>query len=454
MADTTFLDFLTPIQASWLNDVNDLTYKEIISPERYGAIGDGTTDDTIAWQNAINAMATAGGGVVRGVAGSVYKITNTLNIKTGVQIDLGGSQIVQHTTNTPIFAPVASTICTHWSIRNGTLKFNTQQTSSNTLGVGIRLANGAFSYDFIISNLIVDQACDGILNGTSAGTFAFVGKIENFIGLRCAAYAINIACDSAAGANTNLVFTNCWALQLAGSEISTSKGFYFKACSQSQWNSLFADHVQNEFCYFESCSGSWGVLTAESCDWIRSSGVLSAVTFADCFGNIQSLQFLLNTITTSATGEIYLVRPTTSSGTFRMNIENWRSSNNIYTGSAIYEVNPSANMIVLNGYASLDRTAQFANHASIEQWNGGYLTGSATYDPASLADGAGATTTVTVTGAALGDFAMASFSLDLQGITLTAWVSATNTVSVRFKNETGGVIDLASGTLKAIVLKR
>lgn len=84
---------------------------------------------------------------------------------------------------------------------------------------------------------------------------------------------------------------------------------------------------------------------------------------------------------------------------------------------------------------------------------GAGLRGSATYDPASLADAAGATTTVTVTGAALGDFAVASFSLDLQGITLTAWVSAADTVSVRFQNESGGALDLASGTLRACVIK-
>lgn len=78
-----------------------------------------------------------------------------------------------------------------------------------------------------------------------------------------------------------------------------------------------------------------------------------------------------------------------------------------------------------------------------------YLEGSATYDPPSLVDGAGATTTVTVTGAALGDYAQASFSLDLQGITLSAYVSSANTVSVRFQNESGGTIDLASGTLLA-----
>jgi hypothetical protein len=81
------------------------------------------------------------------------------------------------------------------------------------------------------------------------------------------------------------------------------------------------------------------------------------------------------------------------------------------------------------------------------------IEGSATFDPANLVDGAGETTTVTVTGAALGDFAEASFSNNLNGISLTAWVSAADTVSVRFQNESGGTLDLASGTLRARVRK-
>lgn len=78
-----------------------------------------------------------------------------------------------------------------------------------------------------------------------------------------------------------------------------------------------------------------------------------------------------------------------------------------------------------------------------------YHYGTATYDPANLVDGAGVTTTVAVDGAELGQVALATFSLDLQGITLTAWVSAADVVSVRFQNETGGAIDLGSGTLTA-----
>lgn len=84
----------------------------------------------------------------------------------------------------------------------------------------------------------------------------------------------------------------------------------------------------------------------------------------------------------------------------------------------------------------------------------GFLDGSATFNPGSLADGAGETTTVTVTGAALGDFAEWSFSNNVSGISVTAWVSATDTVSVRFQNESGGTLDLSSGTLRVRVRKR
>jgi hypothetical protein len=79
------------------------------------------------------------------------------------------------------------------------------------------------------------------------------------------------------------------------------------------------------------------------------------------------------------------------------------------------------------------------------------LEGSKTYNPINIPDGFGSTTTVDVAGAVLGDFAIASFSLDLQGITLTAWVSAADVVSVRLQNESALAVNLASGTLRVRV---
>jgi len=78
---------------------------------------------------------------------------------------------------------------------------------------------------------------------------------------------------------------------------------------------------------------------------------------------------------------------------------------------------------------------------------------SKTYDPPSLASGEGATTTITATGVSLGDFVLVSFSADLQGITLTGYVSSANTVSARLQNNTLETLDLASGTLSAMILK-
>ena len=80
--------------------------------------------------------------------------------------------------------------------------------------------------------------------------------------------------------------------------------------------------------------------------------------------------------------------------------------------------------------------------------------GSATYNPPSLLDGGTASTTVTVGGAELGDLVVGvSFSLDMQGVKAWGYVSATDTVTVVFENNTGGTIDLGSGTLRALIQK-
>jgi len=82
------------------------------------------------------------------------------------------------------------------------------------------------------------------------------------------------------------------------------------------------------------------------------------------------------------------------------------------------------------------------------------IQGSTTWNPGSLADGAGETSAaITVTGAAFGDYVLVSAPYDLQGITCNGYVSAADTVKIRIQNETGNVIDLASGTWKVKVIK-
>lgn len=78
----------------------------------------------------------------------------------------------------------------------------------------------------------------------------------------------------------------------------------------------------------------------------------------------------------------------------------------------------------------------------------------ATLDAGSLVDGAGETDDVTVPGVALGDMVLGvSLSVDEASLTVTAYVSAANTVSIRFQNESGGTVDLASATLRMVVAR-
>ena len=82
------------------------------------------------------------------------------------------------------------------------------------------------------------------------------------------------------------------------------------------------------------------------------------------------------------------------------------------------------------------------------------LKGSATWDPGSIDDGNEEMKEVTVNGAVLGDFALASFSLDVADLPLDAQVTAANTITCVLANNTGGAIDLASGTVRVLVFKK
>lgn len=83
----------------------------------------------------------------------------------------------------------------------------------------------------------------------------------------------------------------------------------------------------------------------------------------------------------------------------------------------------------------------------------GQLKTTVVYDPPSINPLGVATTTVAVSGASLGDFPNASFSLDLAGLMMTAYVSAAGIVTVKLFNPTTSIIDVASGNLMVLVFK-
>ena len=62
---------------------------EVVSVKDFGAIGDGSTDDTVACQNAINAVRNAGGGTVFFPAGT-YLLNGQVNTNAGADSTLNG----------------------------------------------------------------------------------------------------------------------------------------------------------------------------------------------------------------------------------------------------------------------------------------------------------------------------------------------------------------------------
>lgn len=122
------------------------------------------------------------------------------------------------------------------------------------------------------------------------------------------------------------------------------------------------------------------------------------------------------------------------------------ASNYVITGSAgcaYYALNNNYS----NATGASYETKVNSTVAQLLYSGSNYLTGSATYNAPAIAAGANVTTTVACQGATTSHFAEATLSTNT-GLTLFAWVSAANTVTVRLINQTAASIDLASGTLK------
>jgi hypothetical protein len=121
--------------------------------------------------------------------------------------------------------------------------------------------------------------------------------------------------------------------------------------------------------------------------------------------------------------------------------------------------NESALSVVVGNYASNNRTSYSTNHSGNTVEGNlfvgeDHLAGSVSFDPPLLEPGGAAVAVVPVAGAILGDFAVASFSLDARGVTVSAAVTAPDVVSVTLHNHLRAPLDLAAGTIRAKVLKR
>src|SRR5690606_25563154 len=116
-----------------------------------------------------------------------------------------------------------------------------------------------------------------------------------------------------------------------------------------------------------------------------------------------------------------------------------------------WNASSTGNRVASNKFCSSVSSFGFPNAGSNFLFNNLELQGTVTWDPAEIAAGASVTTTVTVTGATTGNsnLVLVGAPYSLQGLTVTGYVSAANTVTIVVANLTGAPVNLGSGTWKA-----
>lgn len=219
------------------NSVNNLPYgtgSKVFNVKAYGAVGDGSTDDTAACQAAIDACNTAGGGVVYFPAGTYKLVTNPLKLYSGAtptivaysnitlagagSSSVNGSIITQTTTGVDVIKGL-NDVANGAQALNNTIKnlcvswgTATLTNSGNGIYLAQQAANGPSFQQWTIENVTAS-------NFQGSGKYGFnfesiiVSSIIDCNAVTCAnGFYLNGAKGSAYGSvSTSVSFINCYA---------------------------------------------------------------------------------------------------------------------------------------------------------------------------------------------------------------------------------------------------
>ena len=140
-----------------------------INVRNFGAMGNGVTDDTAAFQAAINALPASGGVIV--VPSGTYMIdaTTSINMRSNTRLSVWADATLQAIPNNASFAAVVKA----WNVSNVEILGGhivgerNQHLGTNGLGYGISIqeSNTVYVHDITVS----DSWGDGVVVGTTAG---------------------------------------------------------------------------------------------------------------------------------------------------------------------------------------------------------------------------------------------------------------------------------------------
>lgn len=305
--------------------------------------------------------------------------------------------------------------------------------SYSNSGRGLRLKYGANTGDtagkwgysrrsIIADNIFKDNTLDNLsiqLDDYSA--FSTIGGVEE----------VTIANNYAEGSGDHGYVINCVRCVIQGNQAHRNQDYGFS------FRSLQDATIQGNQSWDNGTAGANG----------RGFQFTTALTTGSTPPDSQRVSFLGN-----------LGGDTRTAGSRTMNFV--FSLTNLANSTVSGNIGTNANTADWTGVNGLTNVAFWENRGTVSGSDvigapvAKHLSATATYDPPSVASGSQTSTTITVTGAAVGDVANCGHSTITADLwQIACYVSAADTVRAVLKNHSGGAIDAASGTLRADVWK-
>jgi len=404
--------------------------RQYVSVKDFGAVGDNTTDDTTAIQNALN-MAQE----VYFPQGT-YRITSSLNIPANTIIKGAGRRVS--------VIRVDGAFIGATRIYGSKLSTNVMKIRIQDMGFqGTATAVAALHFDK--GDIVKVDSCD-FYDFTASGAtgirmtnvyFWWVSdcKFENIhtFGIRLLS-ASSVGCNAGiCGPNNDFIGNN----QASFVGLSMDRGQNINVVSNDFEGSGNGNKAID-------MDGTEGILISQNYIELWVNGAISG---NNGLGN-RRVTIEQNVINANSTQVCNFNDATTPNDriVFRSNrfADLTGAQTCVFYGSTtntIFQDNDPSSGIPSDKYTVSPRSVQA-------------LFGSVTWDPVSFADGAVLNNNITVTGAAVGDAVAVSFStLGTRNILISGHVSAANTVRVVLYNREGSAVDLTSGTLSAWVFK-
>ena len=439
----------------------------------HGAVGDGKTDDTRALQAALDAAAANGGGAVVVPPGTY--LTRTLSIGTGVHLIGAGIEAsvlkLRADTNADLvrsrsFASLTGTNRPdgpyNWSIRDLTLDGNRAR---NARGCGLRV----YAFGYVLSNVRIRQCAEaGIWSEWSTEDPVWTEDGLGTPGDSMEAQVVNLKVHHCGRGGIvfrgphDSQFANCvvYDTKSNGVHVQDGKAFSATGCQFVNchvWGSHeYAWKIEAGYITLDNCVGEWASKAQVHLN--EGDATIAAGRF---FGSnkYRHVGIEIGSPDKAVYGsQIDARMADLVGGAFKFTNEGGSSKIKglIYQTKGVpYTGTPARGSLlelVVNGVESGSATVFPKGPLS---WNGGspivkHLSGTAAWQPPEVPAGTAAGTTVAVPGANPGDTVAVGFSQGIPlGALLAGAVNAPDTVAVTLWNQTGRVLRLAPGIVRA-----